>query len=79
MVETEKWEEFRDGSVKINQVIYVARDVHKIILLGKDGANIKKISENSRNNIGKALDLKVHLFLFVKVREDWERRQINML
>jgi GTP-binding protein Era len=79
MVETEQWEEFRDGSVKINQVIYVARDMHKIIVLGKDGATIKKISENSRRNIGEALDLKIHLFLFVKVREDWEKRQINLL
>jgi GTP-binding protein Era len=79
MVETEKWEEFRDGSVKINQVVYVARDMHKIIVLGKDGATIKKISENSRRNIGQALDIKVHLFLFVKVREDWEKRQINVL
>ena len=79
MVETEQWEEFRDGSVKISQVIYVARDMYKIMLLGKDGTNIRKISENSRNNISKALDIKVHLFLFVKVREDWEKRQINVL
>ena len=79
MVDTEKWEEFKDGSVKINQVIYVAREMYKIMLIGEKGAVIKKISEYSRKNISYALDLKVHLFLFVKVRDDWEKRQIDVL
>lgn len=67
-VETEKWEEFRDGSVKINQVIIVARESQKGILLGK----IKKVGERAREEITSVLGIKVHLFLFVKVRENWD-------
>ncbi len=70
-VETEKWEERRDGSVKIDQVIYVQRDGQKAIVLGKGGATIKLIGALAREELEKLFDRRVHLFLFVKVREDW--------
>jgi len=70
-VETEKWEERRDGSVKIDQVIYVQRDGQKAIVLGKGGATIKTIGALAREELEKLFDRRVHLFLFVKVREDW--------
>jgi GTP-binding protein Era len=70
-VETEKWEERRDGSVKIDQIIYVQRDGQKAIVLGKGGATIKIIGGLAREELEKMFDRRVHLFLFVKVREDW--------
>ena len=70
-VETEKWEERRDGSVKIDQVIFVQRDGQKSIVLGKGGATIKKIGELAREELEILFGRRVHLFLFVKVREDW--------
>jgi GTP-binding protein Era len=70
-VETEAWEEKKDGSVKINQVIYVERDSQKKIVLGHKGETIKAIGAASRKEIGEVLEQKVHLFLFVKVRENW--------
>jgi len=70
-VETETWEERKDGSVKIEQVIYVVRDSQKSIILGKGGQQIKKIGEASRKELEEILDTRVHLFLFVKVREKW--------
>jgi GTP-binding protein Era len=70
-VETERWEEKKDGSVRIEQVIYVERDSQKKIVLGHKGETIRAIGENSRKEIGEILDQKVHLFLFVKVRENW--------
>lgn len=70
-VETEKWEERKDGSVRIEQVIYVERDSQKKIVLGKGGDSIKHISQNSRREIGDILGQVVHLFLFVKVRGNW--------
>jgi GTP-binding protein Era len=70
-VETEKWEERKDGSVKIDQVIYVQRDGQKAIVLGKGGATIKKIGELARTELEEMFGRRVHLFLFVKVREDW--------
>jgi len=70
-VETETWEERKDGSVKIDQVIYVVRDSQKSIILGKGGQQIKKIGEASRKELEEILDCRVHLFLFVKVREKW--------
>ena len=70
-VETEKWEERNDGSVKIDQVIYVERDGQKAIVLGKGGATIKKIGELARTELEEIFGRRVHLFLFVKVREDW--------
>ncbi|WP_170975970.1 GTPase Era [Rhizobium sp. FY34] len=70
-VETEKWEERKDGSVRIEQVIYVERDSQKKIALGKGGDAIKAISTASRKEISEILEQPVHLFLFVKVRENW--------
>ena len=70
-VETEKWEERKDGSVRIEQVIYVERESQKKIALGKGGDAIKAISTASRKEISEILEQPVHLFLFVKVRENW--------
>ncbi len=70
-VETEKWEERKDGSVRIEQVIYVERDSQKKIALGKGGEAIKAISMASRKEISEILEQPVHLFLFVKVRGNW--------
>ncbi len=70
-VETEKWEEKPDGSVRIEQVIYVERDSQKKIVLGHKGETIRSIGQSSRKDIGDILEQKVHLFLFVKVRENW--------
>ncbi|MCC2609136.1 GTPase Era [Neorhizobium petrolearium] len=70
-VETEKWEERKDGSVRIEQVIYVERESQKKITLGKGGEAIKAISTASRNELSEILEQPVHLFLFVKVRENW--------
>ncbi|CAN7223643.1 GTPase Era [Rhizobium rhizogenes] len=70
-VETEKWEERKDGSVRIEQVIYVERESQKKITLGKSGEAIKAISTASRKELSAILDQPVHLFLFVKVRENW--------
>jgi GTP-binding protein Era len=70
-VETENWEERKDGSARIDQVIYVMRDGHKGILLGHKGETIKRISRASREELNTFLDRKVHLFLQVKVRPNW--------
>jgi GTP-binding protein Era len=70
-VETEKWEERRDGSVKIDQVIYVQREGQKAIVLGKGGQTIKTIGALAREELETLFGHRVHLFLFVKVREDW--------
>jgi GTP-binding protein Era len=70
-VETENWEERPDGSVKINQVITVQRDGQKAIVLGKGGATIKLIGEMARTELESLFGRRIHLFLFVKVREDW--------
>lgn len=71
-VETESWEDRKDGSVRIGQVIFVRRDTQKSIVLGKGGQTIKAIGAESRKDLEEILDRKVHLFLFVKVRKDWE-------
>ena len=70
-VETTAWEERKDGSVKIDQTIYVERDSQKVIVLGKGGQTIKKLSSEARREIAGILERPVHLFLFVKVREGW--------
>jgi GTPase len=70
-IETEKWEEKKDGSVRIEQVIYVERDSQKKIVLGHKGETIRSIGQASRAEIAGILEQKVHLFLFVKVRENW--------
>lgn len=70
-VETEQWEERKDGSAKVDQVIYVSRDGHKGIILGKRGETIKRISRAAREELAEFLGRKVHLFLQVKVRPNW--------
>ncbi|MCB1376780.1 MAG: GTPase Era [Alphaproteobacteria bacterium] len=70
-VETEAWEERKDGSVRIDQVIYVERDSQKAIVLGKGGQTIKILGQQARADMEKYFERKVHLFLFVKVREKW--------
>ena len=70
-VETEGWEERKDGSVKIDQVIYVERDTQKAIVLGKGGQQVKLLGQMARAEMEKQFGRKVHLFLFVKVRENW--------
>jgi GTP-binding protein Era len=74
-VETEKWEERKDGSVKIDQTIYVQREGQKAIVLGKGGATIKLIGELARKELEEIFQRRVHLFLFVKVREDWAEQR----
>jgi GTPase len=70
-VETESWAERPDGSVRIDQVIYVEREGQRKIVLGKDGQTIKAIGQAARKEIAEAIGQPVHLFLFVKVRENW--------
>ena len=70
-VETEKWEEKPDKSVRIDQMIYLSRSGHKGIVLGKKGETIKAVSMASRLSIEEFLGTKVHLFLRLKVREKW--------
>jgi GTP-binding protein Era len=70
-VETENWEERKDGSAKIDQIIYVVRDGHKGILLGHKGETIKAVSKASREELTEFLGRPVHLFLQVKVRPNW--------
>ena len=70
-VETEVWKELRAGDIRIEQTIYVERESQRKIVLGKGGQTIKAIGEAARKEIGEIVDAKVHLFLFVKVREGW--------
>jgi GTPase len=70
-VETDSWKELRDGSVRIEQTIYVERESQRKIVLGKGGAAIKAISASARQEIAEIAEKPVHLFLFVKVREGW--------
>ncbi|MGH6947983.1 MAG: GTPase Era [Kiloniellales bacterium] len=70
-VESESWEEFDDGSVRIEQTIYVLRERHRMICLGKGGAKIKAIREAAQKELQEMLGRRVHLFLFVKVRSNW--------
>lgn len=71
-VEPELWERREDGSVRAEMTIYVERDNQKIIILGKGGAMIKRIGQSARQELEKLLECWVHLFLFVKVRENWQ-------
>ena len=70
-VETEVWKELRGGDIRIEQTIYVERESQRKIVLGKGGQSIKAIGEAARTEIAKIVEAKVHLFLFVKVREGW--------
>lgn len=71
-VETDSWKELKDGSVRIEQTIFVERESQRKIVLGERGRMIKAISMDARKEIASAIERKVHLFLHVKVREDWE-------
>lgn len=71
-VETTSWTERKDGSVRIEQTIFVARDGQKAIMLGKGGQTIKQVSMDSRRELSQILERPVHLFLFVKVRQNWQ-------
>jgi GTP-binding protein Era len=75
MVETEAWKELKSGDVRIEQVIYVRRKSQKPIVLGKQGQTIKAIGAAARHEMQDWLGRKVHLFLFVKVREKWKDDQ----
>lgn len=70
-VETDSWQELKDGSVRIEQTVYVERDGQKKIVLGQGGKMIKSISMDARKEISAEIGKKVHLFLHVKVREGW--------
>jgi GTP-binding protein Era len=70
-VETESWEDRPDGSVRVEQVIYVRKPSQRAIVLGDGGKRIKTIGARARAELGAMLDRKVHLFLFVKVRDNW--------
>jgi GTPase len=71
MVETESWQERKDGSVRIEQTIYVERESQRKIVLGKGGQTIKAIGADARREIAAMIEAPVHLFLFVKVRQGW--------
>jgi GTPase len=70
-VETEQWKELRKGDIRVEQTIYVERESQRKIVLGKGGQAIKAIGEAARKDIAEIAEAKVHLFLFVKVREGW--------
>lgn len=70
-VETESWEQFENGSVRIAQVVYVERDSQKAIILGKGGQMVRAIGTEARTELAELLDCTVHLSIFVKVRRGW--------
>ncbi len=70
-VETDSWEEQEDGSARIEQTIYVERDSQKAIVLGRGGARIKQLGRAAREELQELLEQRIHLFLFVKVRDKW--------
>lgn len=70
-VETDQWQQRPDGSVRIEQTIFVERESQRKIVLGKGGQTIKAISQSARREIADIAEVPVHLFLFVKVRENW--------
>lgn len=75
-VETDAWENRKDGSVRIDQTLYVGKEGHKPIVIGKNGETLKWISTQARHEIAREIECPVHLFLHVKVRENWlESRQ----
>lgn len=70
-VETEEWEQFENGSIKIDQTIHIAKNSHKGMVLGKGGQNIKKVGEMARTELCEMLGTEIHLKLFVKLSEKW--------
>lgn len=77
-VETEEWENFENGSIRIAQVIVVQKESQKAIILGKGGARIKAIGSAARTDIAAITGCDVHLKIFVKVQEDWAERSENL-
>jgi GTPase len=71
-VETDQWQQRDDGSVRIEQTVFVERESQRKIVLGKGGQTIKAIGQAARKDIAEIAEAPVHLFLFVKVREGWE-------
>ncbi|MGB7092673.1 MAG: KH domain-containing protein, partial [Methylovirgula sp.] len=71
-VETQAWTDRKDGSARVEQTIYVTRAAHKKIVIGEKGRTIKAIGMAARKEIEAAAEQKIHLFLFVKVRENWQ-------
>ncbi len=77
MVDTESWEEFDNGSVKISQVIYVQKESQKGIVVGKGGSRVKQIGEQARAELEELFGQRLHLKIFVKVQENWAERAEN--
>ncbi len=71
-VETEGWEDFKNGDIKISQIIYVEKESQRAIILGDKGERIKRIGRDARIDLGDIFDTKVHLFLHIKVKENWQ-------
>lgn len=71
-VETDEWEQFENGDIKISQVVYVSREAHKKIILGKGGEMLGQIGKYARQELSDIMEVPVHLKLFVKVRENWQ-------
>ena len=78
-VETENWTQMKSGDIKIEQIIYVRRKSQKPIVLGKGGQTIKQIGQMARHDMAESFGKKVHLFLFVKVRENWSEDRSKYL
>lgn len=76
-VETENWEEFDNGSVKISQLVYVEKESQKSIMLGKNGSKVKAIGKSAREDLEEIMGRPVHLKIFVKVQENWAERVEN--
>ena len=70
-VDTEDWQDFKDGSVRVGQVVYVERETQKGIVLGKGGQTIKRIRSEAQQELAELLERPIHLFIHVKVRENW--------
>jgi len=77
-VETESWQERKDGSVRVDATIYVLRPGHKAILIGENGARIKQIGARARQELSALLERKVHLFLNVKERAGWDEETARL-
>jgi GTP-binding protein Era len=80
-VETTDWRHNDDGSLRVGQTIFVEREAHRKIILGAKGTQIKKVGSSVREDLSKWLETKVHLFLFIKVRQNWlddQERYANM-
>lgn len=78
MVQTESWEAFDNGSIKINQLVFVERDSQKAIVLGKGGSRIKQIGQEAREELEEIFEARIHLKLFVKVQDKWAERPENL-